>query len=591
MAYYRKLTEGWRLTDGILNDCLLAEPCDVVAALTEVGHLKNPEKGMNALSCEWIYLRNWTYTVSFDAPEGDDERCLIEFGRLCGEGSVFLNSELQGTFVSGSARFDLTGSLRPGENRLTVCFDARLHERPAFCSPLPAIGIMEAPMIRMTNCVTVEQVNLSSLMEGEAGIIECGINLNAHVSGKYIFHYAVSLDGGMVQKQDIEEKLPAAKRALFHKIHVKLPVVYDKEKADETIYSVRLTVERGGIGCDVYHMDTAFRPADSGRKCLAVHEWPLSAETAEKLISLNADAVLPLNAPAEMLLENDFCQGLTIVREGEGISEMGMISEKMMKKYAAGEIYWPPDGPMWRYRGGGTPDSALMRNLTGEGVSMGAEKYALLVRFIQAARLTDQLNLLRKDGKRAVVPADEDFAYFSGDALIEKDGSLRPAAYAVKEAWKKRRVFSETPESARPGEKISITAWAADESVSGQTLSLRVQALKADGSEIAEETFTVMSGGVHQAGSLPVNLPAEEGIIVVRAEMKDMEGKLIDRSDRILCVSAAEPLKPLITLAASRLSMEKGLLKNDGSHAAVSAWQCLLPGEASAQAADEWLNI
>ena len=60
MAFYRKLTEGWRLSDGILTESMLAEPCGVYEALREAGHIPDAAQGMNALACEWIAGREWT---------------------------------------------------------------------------------------------------------------------------------------------------------------------------------------------------------------------------------------------------------------------------------------------------------------------------------------------------------------------------------------------------------------------------------------------------------------------------------------------------------------------------------------------------
>lgn len=590
MAYYRKLVEGWRLSDGILNECFLAEPCDVVKALREAGCTPDPEKGMNALDCEWISLRRWTYSTTFDAPSEDDERALLEFGRVFGRGSLFLNGEELGTFESGAFRFDLTGVLRQGSNALSVRFVSAPHVRPEQTSPMPKIGLAEAPVLRTVNFATVEHVGLTSRLSEKTGLIECSVDLTAHISGKYRFRYVVSLDGEAILLQDFEEKLPAARRVLTHTLRLELPVTLDRNRQDETVYQVKLTIERGGVGCDAYRMETAFRSSGGAQRCLAVLEWPVSAETAERLITLNADGVFPVNAPSRALVDNDFYHGLTVLREGEDVSEVGMLSESSMKRYAAGEMYWPNDGTVWKLRGGKMIDGVTARALFGAGVSMGAAQFARLVRYLQATRLADKLHMLRRQGKRAVVPADEDFAYFASDALIEKDGSFRPAAYAVREAWKERRVFSETPESARPGERLNVPVWVADEARSGEALSVRVRALTAEGEELADASTTAMSGGVRQARILPINLPAQEGIIIVRAEMKDMDGTPIDRFDRVLCVSSDVPMKALCTLSETKLKMERGMVRNVGSTIAISAWQCLLPGEESAQSPDEWLN-
>ena len=77
MAFYRKLTEGWRLTDGILPETLMEKPMCVYEALREAGRVPDAEMGLNAMECEWIAAREWTYSLLLDAPEEDDERVYI----------------------------------------------------------------------------------------------------------------------------------------------------------------------------------------------------------------------------------------------------------------------------------------------------------------------------------------------------------------------------------------------------------------------------------------------------------------------------------------------------------------------------------
>ena len=69
MAFYKKLTEGWRLTDGILPESLMEQPMSVYDALREAGRLPDAEKGLQAMACEWIAAREWIYSLRFDAPE------------------------------------------------------------------------------------------------------------------------------------------------------------------------------------------------------------------------------------------------------------------------------------------------------------------------------------------------------------------------------------------------------------------------------------------------------------------------------------------------------------------------------------------
>ncbi|MBR3688511.1 MAG: hypothetical protein IKL85_05490, partial [Lentisphaeria bacterium] len=110
MAFYKKLTEGWRLTDGILPESLLEQPMGVYEALREAGRLPDAEQGLNALACEWIAAREWTYSLLLDEMEEDDERVYVEITKAAGAGKAFLNGELIGEFQSGAVRLELTGA-------------------------------------------------------------------------------------------------------------------------------------------------------------------------------------------------------------------------------------------------------------------------------------------------------------------------------------------------------------------------------------------------------------------------------------------------------------------------------------------------
>lgn len=87
-----RLSEGWSLTDGIVQPTALAKPQGVVRALTEAGVLAEPERGLNSLSCEWVSARRWTYGLTFSRPEGDLMRAFY-LENLCGEGCVRLNGK------------------------------------------------------------------------------------------------------------------------------------------------------------------------------------------------------------------------------------------------------------------------------------------------------------------------------------------------------------------------------------------------------------------------------------------------------------------------------------------------------------------
>ena len=172
MAFYKKLTEGWRLTDGILPESLMEKPMNVYNALREAGRIPDAEMSLNAMECEWIGLREWTYSLLLDTPGEDDERVYIELPRCSGTGKAYMNGEMIGSLYSGAVRLDATGAMKDeGENLLELKFSPRHHVRPGMQRPLPETGLLCAPVMRTVNFALVEQMNVSSRMDGRDGII------------------------------------------------------------------------------------------------------------------------------------------------------------------------------------------------------------------------------------------------------------------------------------------------------------------------------------------------------------------------------------------------------------------------------------
>ena len=582
MAFYKKLTEGWRLSDGILTESVLAEPCGVYEALREAGHISDAAQGMNALSCEWIAGREWTYSLNFETPEEDDERILLELPCVSGAGEAYLNGEKIAEFEEGAVRLDLTGAIHAeGENELHIRFAPKLHVRPAM-GVIPKIGLMCAPILRAVNFATVENVSLSSRTEGEDGVITARFTLTAHVSGKYLFRYAVSLDGETVGMFEYTERLPAAKRTIRHEIRIPQAVKMDISRLEETIYGIKFTLERGGVGCDVRHMETAFREENAGMRALSVLEWPVSEDMIDKLISLGADGIVLAGMPKNAFERNDFLSGLTVVGGSAYTANAGMVREEALKGYALGEEYFPCSNALWRLRGG----------LSAAGAQGSADAYAKVMRFAQAADVAARARQCRKDHVRMIAQADEDFAYFASHALIEADGSMRPAAYALKDAWKESIAFCELNEGGRCacGESVQLNVWAAVESLRGHVLTVKARVLTVDGTEMESSTFPVMGGDMRLAGVVNFRAPEEEGIVIVRTELIEADGSVIDRYDGVLTVGDTDRIALLSEVGEAMVTEKGASARNASSVAALSAGLCLMGGESTKQVGHEWMN-
>lgn len=585
MAFYRKLTEGWRLTDGILPESLMEKPVNVYDALREAGRIPDAEMSLNAMECEWISLREWTYSLLLDTPDEDDERVYIELPKCSGAGKAYLNGEMIGALYSGAVRLDATGAMREeGENLLELKFNPRHHVRPGMNRPLPETGLLTAPVMRTVNFALVERMNVSSRMDGRDGIIEIELHIDAFTGGKYLFAYGVMLDGETVGRFEFPEKLKAAKRVVKHEIRIKDAMYFEPERLEETIYSVKFTLERGGVGCDVRHTETAFRK-NAPLKCMAVKEWPVTGDMIDQLLETGADGIVLMGQPEAAFEKNDFLAGLTVVSDGERMDEIGMLTAAEMEKYAAGEKCWPMNTPVWKLRGGCAPES-------GETYGAENEKYAKAVRFLQAQQVMLSAFDKRRKAEMAIVQADEEFAFFAGNALIEKSGSARPALAMLKAAWNGAGVYCELPEGgkAKCDRLLQMNVWALTEGMRGSILTASVKIMDGQGNKLAEESFPVMGGEARLAGLTEVRTPETEGILIVRSELKGEKGATVCCTDSVLMVGGASAVKILLDAEETKLNSRFAGIRNEGSHAAVSAGKALLPGEEMEKTGAEWIN-
>ena len=106
-------------------------PGDVHTALISAGRIEDPFYDRNEEKCAWIEDREWWYRTTFQSPEEPlqaDERMRLVLHGLDTFATVWLNGEELGRHQNmfREAVFDVSTSLRPGENTLAVLFDRPL---------------------------------------------------------------------------------------------------------------------------------------------------------------------------------------------------------------------------------------------------------------------------------------------------------------------------------------------------------------------------------------------------------------------------------------------------------------------------------
>lgn len=117
--------------DDLPGRCVLpaAVPASIHQVLMDAGMLDDPRVGMNSLRARWVEEQTWVYRRDFTVPdEAVDKPAWLVFDRLEYEAVVKLNGEIIGEHANAHrpARFDVTGKLRAGENRIVVRCDTGL---------------------------------------------------------------------------------------------------------------------------------------------------------------------------------------------------------------------------------------------------------------------------------------------------------------------------------------------------------------------------------------------------------------------------------------------------------------------------------
>src|SRR5579862_7566532 len=100
-------------------------PGDVYLALSAAGRIPDPFGDRAEKACAWVKDREWWWRTDFEAPQiVEDQRHILEFQGLDTFATIWLNGETIGRSENmfRAVRFDVTARVRPGKNRLAVCF-------------------------------------------------------------------------------------------------------------------------------------------------------------------------------------------------------------------------------------------------------------------------------------------------------------------------------------------------------------------------------------------------------------------------------------------------------------------------------------
>jgi beta-mannosidase len=192
--------ESWRICEmptGADDWIDVDAPGDVYLALQAAGRLVDPFGDRAEPSCAWVKYREWWYRSDFDMPLIDSgERLILDFEGLDTFATIWLNGEVVGATdnMFRRWRFDVTGRVREGVNRLAVSFtppsvaviDKTMPVWPIISDPiaeskrnfvrkaqfgwgwdfgprLPTVGIWKAASLRVERSAVLQAVKFTTL--------------------------------------------------------------------------------------------------------------------------------------------------------------------------------------------------------------------------------------------------------------------------------------------------------------------------------------------------------------------------------------------------------------------------------------------
>ena len=567
MAFEKRLAEVWYLSDHILDPFPIGDVKPVLRAVAEAGFVPDPAVGMNMMFTEWIYARSWEYTTRFDAPEEESEKVFLRFDRVWSRAQILVNGQSAGFCEPGEATVDITPFLKAGSNALAVQFAPMIRVIPGETSP--NLGLEGSVTLAAGSRLDVIQLR-SRARRGE---ICARPRLEVYAPGRYAFDYLASSEGEKAGSWRFEETLPAGVSELEHV----LPI----DPGDRNL-DLRLDVIRDGVGCARLRFQSAAPNGKRPMRVLGVYAAALNGDLISALKGLGADGACLLKLPGRPFrrLDADCFDGLCLT---ESALPLSCPACEDLKKAAGDAPYWPPRTPLWRLRGGLTPDVEGIKALFGERAAMDGETFRRASQFRQA----DTVMRAALEGRRL----DKCAAFFynaPGDGLYTEGVAGRMAGEALRRAWRKSVAFAyDAPDCAAAGEALNLNICLSADGPGGENAILRVTAFDFGGSRLnrIRERVSLSPG----AADIPFGfeMPREGGAIL-RTALIGEDGAEISRIDQIVPVRGDQAPWQAI-LRPARIAREAGAALNAGDTATLAPGFCLLPGE-TGESDREWVN-
>lgn len=575
-----RLSEGWSLTDGIVQPVALAEPKGVVRALAEAGTLVEPEKGLNSLACEWVSARRWTYGLTFSRPEGDRMRAFY-LENLCGEGCVRLNGRKLAEFCDQDLWVECTDELLAGENRLEVVFEARLRTMPGW-DALPEIGLCGGAFLHETEDARIERLEV----EARENALHAVCRLTRRRGADFRLRLRLAAE----ERTLAEREVPVSLKEKHTLAACDLPLAgapgWSEREADEGVLTVTAELLRGGTLCDGASLETV-RPVRPITRAVQVDAYRPDAQAALLMERLGAQACVPLRGKPGRTA-GGMAGSLPRAAYENSAPGSSMQREELMKALCGEAECWPPEeATVWRLR------AKVSDQPSDEVCGAPFETACRFQRAMQAENLRALAEEKRLKDEMLQVRLDDADWKTASRALIDQDGVPRSAYWALCQAWAAEHVLLR-----RKAEGV-YEAYLLSDGTRRDVVRVCVSAWEAGGELVSQREFVALSEGNRLLGEVHAPFPEGRELLLLRTVLRDSRGEVIETCDRLAFASDDEEvrLRLLTQNPCEPEETEEGLKNASGTAClclrAGEAYGFLLPGELreGARLRDaEWIN-
>ena len=548
----KKIPCQWFLGDGIADDTRLDAPEDIRSALKTCGILPDEDSVNSRLHSEWIYRRTWVYKTDFKLEKPEAGRVFLELDGLLGKSIIKLNGEELTSGNFASARCEISGRIK-ADNLLEIVFP------PESTQELyPLRGFCGSVFIKSTGSTAITALEY----ELENDYIVCNIALDTPKATKCTLTFSVQAPAGTLENS-ITESLSAGYNPL------RLTPFEHGTATGQCEITLKLFIDESES--DSIKTAACFLSSASPRGFVTQKPALIELAAAAGATSVFSDACDDIDfrlttSAARCGLALKKCEACDVYTCATALQKASILSD-----ICGGELELLNRSSIWKLTDSDKSAYDDARSIA----SVDLNAIVSVSRYLQAVKLKRLAESVRvKNGTFALKDVANGKDSCASCGLIDRDGGLRPAYYAIMNVWEKEHAFISIPDTL-PYDGIfnADVMYVCDEFSAGTSIKTTLYAL--NGSELVSVSLPVYSPGA--VGKMLIELPGD-GFALARSEVMRL-GKLVSVSDCMISLNG-EQIPP------TQLICENERVTNVGENTAIGVcipgadwFGALLPGE------------